>query len=171
MFEPQRKDVVTWYMCGPTVYDYSHMGHAKCYVVFDILARLMTDYFGYNLKLCMNITDIDDKIIMRSNEKKVEFSKLAREFETKFFEDMTALNVRLPTVVTRVSEYVPEIVAFIEKLISTGFAYESNGSVYFNVIKYSQDDKHTYAKLSPSSVGNMELIKEGEGSLTAEGVA
>jgi len=60
------KKLVTWYMCGPTVYDYSHMGHAKCYVVFDILARLLTDYFGYNLKLAMNITDIDDKIIMRA---------------------------------------------------------------------------------------------------------
>lgn len=62
------KNLVTWYMCGPTVYDASHLGHAKTYVCFDIIRRLMTDYFGYNVKLCMNITDIDDKIINRSNE-------------------------------------------------------------------------------------------------------
>ena len=73
----------------------------------------MTDYFGYNVKLCMNITDIDDKIIMRANEKKVDFSSFSREQETEFFKDMEELNVRLPSVVTRVSEYVPEIVAFI----------------------------------------------------------
>ena len=78
------------------------------------------------------------------------------------------MNVRLPTVITRVSEYVPEIVAFIQKIIDNGYAYESNGSVYFNVIKYSESDDHTYAKLSPSSFGDLELLKEGEGALTAE---
>ena len=77
-----KTNLVTWYMCGPTVYDYSHMGHAKCYTVFDIIARLMTDYFGYDLKLCMNITDIDDKIIMRSKEKNIPFDKLSRNLET-----------------------------------------------------------------------------------------
>lgn len=74
-------------------------------------------------------------------------------------------------MVTRVSEYVPEIVAFIEKIIANGFAYESNGSVYFNVLKYSNDDAHTYAKLAPSSAGNLELLAEGEGALTGEGAA
>ena len=131
----------------------------------------MTDYFGYNLKLCMNITDIDDKIIMRSKERGLDFAKLSRDFETAFFEDCASLGVRPPAIVTRVSEYVPEIVAFIEKIIANGFAYESNGSVYFNVIKYSKDDDHTYAKLSPSSAGNLELLAEGEGALTGEGAA
>jgi len=64
------KKLVTWYMCGPTVYDHSHMGHAKTYVCFDIIRRLLQDYFGYNVKLCMNITDIDDKIIIRALERK-----------------------------------------------------------------------------------------------------
>ena len=161
------KNTVTWYMCGPTVYDNSHLGHAKSYVQFDILRRIMTDYFGYKVHLCMNITDIDDKIINRSNEEKKEFFEFSRYWETQFFDDMAALNVRLPNVVTRVSEYVPEIVAFIEKIIARGFAYEANGSVYFNVIKFSKDPKHTYAKLEPTSFGDADKLAEGEGNLGA----
>jgi cysteinyl-tRNA synthetase len=159
---------VNWYMCGPTVYDHSHMGHAKTYVCFDILRRIMTDYFKYDVRLCMNITDIDDKIIIRCNEQKVDFKKHARKFENEFFEDCEALNIRLPTVLTRVSEYVPEIVAFIEKIIANGFAYESNGSVYFSVKKFEADPKHEYAKLEPSNKKNWDLIKEGEGALGEE---
>jgi cysteinyl-tRNA synthetase len=100
-------------MCGPTVYDHSHMGHAKTYVCFDIIHRIMTDYFGYDVKLCMNITDIDDKIIMRANEQKKNFADISRKMETEFFKDCEALNIKLPTVITRVTEYVPEIVTFI----------------------------------------------------------
>ena len=104
-------------MCGPTVYDDSHLGHAKTYICSDILRRLMTDYFGYNINLCMNITDIDDKIINRANERKIKFDDLSRNFETEFLNDCEALNIRLPNVITRVSEYVPEIVDFIAKII------------------------------------------------------
>jgi len=162
------KNLVTWYMCGPTVYDHSHMGHAKTYICSDILRRLMTDYFGYTVKLCMNITDIDDKIIMRANERKIEFSEISRNMETEFLNDCEALNIRVPNVITRVSEYVPEIVAYIEKIISNGYAYESNGSVYFNVMKFHNSDGHSYAKLEPTNFGNLELLKEGEGALTAD---
>ena len=66
-------NLVTWYMCGPTVYDHSHMGHAKTYICSDIIHRILTDYFGYDVKLCMNVTDLDDKIIIRANEKGVPF--------------------------------------------------------------------------------------------------
>lgn len=76
----------------------------------------------------------------------------------------------MPTVVTRVSEYVPEIVQFIEKIITNGYAYESNGSVYFDVVKYSNAEGHCYAKLEPSNVDNMELLQEGEGKLTGANV-
>lgn len=157
-------------MCGPTVYDHSHMGHAKTYICFDYIHRIMTDYFGYDVKLCMNITDIDDKIIMRANERSLDFNELSRQFETEFLGDMERLNVRLPTVITRVSEYVPEIVDFIKGVINNGFAYESNGSVYFDVVKYSNTEGHCYAKLEPGNVNNMELLAEGEGKLTGENV-
>lgn len=80
---------------------------------------------------------------------------------------MEALNVRLPNVITRVSEYVPEIVAFIDGIIKKGFAYEANGSVYFDVLGFANDKDHTYAKLEPTSFGDAEKLKEGEGSLGA----
>lgn len=148
------------------MYDESHMGHARSYVSFDILKRIMTDYFGYNVKLVMNITDIDDKIIRKAIEENISFEELSRRYETEFFDDMRRLNVSLPESITRVSEFVPEIVAFIEKIIENGYAYESNGSVYFDVKKYSSEPNHTYAKLEPTSVNNKEKMAEGEGVLT-----
>lgn len=85
----------------------------------------------------MNITDIDDKIIREANFRGQPFNEFSRHFETEFFDDMKRLNVELPDVVTRVSEFVPEIVTFIQKIINNGYAYEANGSVYFNVAKYN----------------------------------
>jgi cysteinyl-tRNA synthetase len=85
----------------------------------------------------MNITDVDDKIIRKANESGTKFDEVSRKFETDYFEDMKNLNVELPDVITRVSEFVPEIVAFIEKIIANGYAYEANGSVYFDVQKFN----------------------------------
>ena len=95
------------------MYDMSHLGHARTYLGSDIMKRVMRDYFGYNIHMVMNITDIDDKIIKRANESKEQFNTFSRKYETLFFKDMKALGVELPDVITRVSEFVPEIVAFI----------------------------------------------------------
>jgi cysteinyl-tRNA synthetase len=157
---------VTWYQCGPTVYDKSHMGHARTYVSLDTIRRIAKEYLGYNVVLCQNVTDIDDKIIKRSSEAKIPFRELAANFEAEFNEDMAMLGVQLPDIVTRVSEYVPEIVAYIQVLIDKGIAYESNGSVYFSVAKF-QSKGQTYGKLMPDQVGNAELLAEGEGALSA----
>ena len=96
----------------------------------------MRDYLGYQVNLAMNITDIDDKIIKRSNEAEKPFKEHARHFENSFFDDMKALNIELPDGITRVSEYVEEIKMYIEKIIANGFAYPSNGSVYFDITAY-----------------------------------
>ena len=163
-FIPVDKERVTWYQCGPTVYAESHVGHARTYVTLDVVRRIMKDYLGYNIILCQNVTDIDDKIIMRSSEQGIPFLELATKFEAEFFEDMTSLGVQLPDIVTRVSEYIPEIVEYINKLIEKGVAYASSGSVYFNTSAFEAKGQ-IYGKLVPEQKGNSDLLAEGEGAL------
>lgn len=165
-FIPNDAKTITWYQCGPTVYAESHLGHARTYVGLDIIRRVLRDFFGYNIVLCQNVTDVDDKIIIRSSERGIPFRELASIYETEFVEDMQALGVQLPDVNTRVSEYVPEIVEYVESLVKKGMAYESNGSVYFSVNDFVAQG-HKYGKLMPEQIGNSELLAEGEGSLTA----
>lgn len=156
---------VYWYGCGPTVYDAAHMGHARTYLAFDIIRRIMNDYFGYHVFLCMNITDIDDKIIARSAEQGKDFACLARYWEGKFWQDMRELNVLLPDVITRVSEYVPEVISFIEKIVANGYGYQSGGSVYFDVQGFRKSQRHVYGRMEPWSVNDEARVLEGEGAL------
>ncbi|KFM61338.1 Cysteine--tRNA ligase, cytoplasmic, partial [Stegodyphus mimosarum] len=262
IFVPQFGNKVLWYSCGPTVYDAAHMGHARSYISFDILRRVLADYFSYDVFYVMNITDIDDKIIKRArqnylfdqyaktsnnitkviadvneavksfkallastddNDKRTMllkiiestenalknaentqltenehqevlkhllsssrdilsdwldekegknvcdnsiFSSLPAKWEEAFYEDMDALNVLQPDAVTRVSEYIPEIISYVEKIIQNGFAYESNGSIYFDTIKFNQMPDHFYGKLVPEAFGDLKKLQEGEGDLS-----
>eukprot|EP00798_Chlamydomonas_sp_ICE-L_P002666 gene2666-biopygen8694 len=236
---------LSWYTCGPTVYDVSHMGHARNYVTFDIIRRVLEDYFGYNILYVMNVTDVNDKIIIRArrnyllakykegkhtdaeaaaadkkgvlqrklNEldgaiknkahklsqiqtalralgqagdsdtiyavasdfvaeeldreqgKSVTDSSIFRahaaKYEAEFTQDMDSLGVRRPDVLTRVSEYMDEIVDYVKKIVDNGIAYESNGSVYFDTTN-SRACGHTYGKLKPWAVGSSALAAEGE---------
>ncbi|KIK60442.1 hypothetical protein GYMLUDRAFT_43756 [Collybiopsis luxurians FD-317 M1] len=286
-FIPKSGRSVKWYNCGPTVYDASHMGHARNYVTQDVLRRIMSDYFGYDIHFVMNITDIDDKIIKRARQnhlieqyradttslntnlisqvttawkafvqrevgaglppderipadqvdtqfgriselilnkdwkqeclkrdekfdmnftsanrtlsalksaetnlkdgatsqeeahKLIDESKdilvlfldeqykstvtdpslsrnLASYWEDRFFQDMHRLRVRDPDTLTRVTEYMPEIIAFVDKIIANGYAYEAEGSVYFDTKAFDDAPHHDYAKLEPWSKGNRE---------------
>ncbi|KAJ2720455.1 cysteinyl-tRNA synthetase [Coemansia sp. Benny D115] len=297
-FVPGRGNYVSWYSCGPTVYASSHLGHARNYVTLDILRRIMEDYLNYDVNLVMNITDIDDKIILRArqgyllqqyrskntvlteqviddassafflfvgskfkdlgafeglgspivtdadwktlvatvgdkpdpkiaevdekfpmnykaarsafdaicvartelaggktSQAEVDalvdscesvlslwldklhgsevrdhriFRDLAAFWEKDYFADMDALNVRRPNVLTRVSEFVPEIVDFVQRIIDKGYAYEVNGSVYFDVAAFDGHDGNFYAKIRPDKKGNVALLEDGEGSLGAK---
>jgi cysteinyl-tRNA synthetase len=295
--DPEGK-LVTWYTCGPTVYDEAHLGHARNFVSVDILRRIMKDYFGFRVKFVMNITDIDDKIILRGRQQhlltqlkqehggsedgpvaasviatadaafkqylqknlpllspdtsaerfaveadkaykrvlegqalsdgegtgtpgdkeaklkmhiksaasaaealqtpgkssefypKAEdillpyldslyranidsrdhsiFTRLTQRFEERFFDDMHSLNVLDPDILTRVTEYVPEIVGFIEKIIRNGFGYPtSDGSIYFNIEAFEKAGHH-YARLEPWNRNDRSLQADGEGSLSSK---
>lgn len=113
----------------------------------------------------MNVTDIDDKIIIRSQEKGEDFAKFARKWENEFFTDMKALGVKMPDAITRVSEFLPEIIDYIKKIMENGYGYESNGSVYFDIEAFKKSEKHQYAKLDPGSSSDSSKYLEGEGSL------
>lgn len=144
------------------------MGHARTYLGFDIIRRILQDHFHYDVNLIMNITDLDDKIIQRSNEQGIHHLELSQKFEQEFHEDMAMLGVMPPNIMTRVTEYMDEIVAYIQKIIDRGLAYESNGSVYFNVEAFEKTDTMHYCKLAPEQIHNAALLAEGEGKLTQD---
>ncbi|ODV61731.1 cysteine--tRNA ligase [Ascoidea rubescens DSM 1968] len=283
----QKRNQITWYSCGPTVYDSSHMGHARNYVTIDINRRILSNFFNYDIKFVQNVTDIDDKIITRARQnflfqshviekfntiddtliklsldsiqsyivkninklvnkdlslespennfsnfltwldsinvaeftlksekfpmyiKQIKlaiysikefknlpisefsenlkdivspildskygstvsdpdlFRQLPAYWENQFDQDMTKLNVLPPTVKTRVSEYVPQIVDFVSKIIDKGYGYAtSDGSVYFDTARFDSSPNHDYAKLQPWNKGKLDLIEDGEGSLS-----
>jgi cysteinyl-tRNA synthetase len=134
---------VKMYVCGVTVYDVCHFGHALCYVSFDVIRRYL-EYKGYRVKYVQNFTDIDDKIINRSNEKGVSWKDLVEKYITEFFVDMDALNIKRATVYPRATEEIPMIIDVIRTLMEKGHAYESEGSVYFRVKSYAGYGKLTH---------------------------
>ncbi|KAL2134090.1 hypothetical protein VTI74DRAFT_1086 [Chaetomium olivicolor] len=281
-FVPREEGKVSWYACGPTTYDLSHLGHARNYVSTDIIRRILMHHFGFKVNFVMNYTDVDDKIIIKARRKRLLelekekpytseqirelvfrafqayagsnlpllgealdernylerkdaqygavlaggtlsgegkpsdaeakikmhlsnmdsaakslmensgfdgaeevllpyldslyketidtsdqtiFTDLTQAMEKAFSDDMEALNVLPPDAVTRVTEYVPQIVAFVEQIIQKGFAYEADGSVYFDIAAFEKAG-NTYARLRPESKNDKALQEEGEGSLS-----
>ncbi|OHA90279.1 MAG: cysteine--tRNA ligase [Candidatus Zambryskibacteria bacterium RIFCSPHIGHO2_12_FULL_48_10] len=145
-FHPIEKSKTKMFVCGPTVYDYSHLGHGKTYTQFDVIARALR-YLGHELTYVVNITDIDDKIIKRATERGVDPAALAQEYEKAYVEDMRALNVVNIDKYARAHDYVPEIVSQVKRLIENGLAYKISDGYYFDVKKF--DD---YGKLSRRNI-------------------
>lgn len=113
--------VLKWYACGPTVYDSAHLGHARTYVSLDVIRRVLTDYFRFDITFALGITDVDDKIIARAQERGLrdwpEIAGMAADFERQFMEDMSELGVRPPDALTRVTDHVPEIIEYIQRIV------------------------------------------------------
>ncbi|HMQ10970.1 MAG TPA: cysteine--tRNA ligase [Oligoflexia bacterium] len=142
-FVPHSDFEVKMYVCGPTVYDHSHIGHARCYIAYDIIYRYL-NFKGYHVKYVRNITDIDDKIINKALDEGVDFSEIAQKYTESFHADLNALGLLSPDEEPKVSETMDEIIAMIETLIKKEKAYvANNGDVYFSV-KNQKD----YGKLS-----------------------
>ena len=127
------KSSLNWYVCGPTVYDDSHLGHARTYINTDIIRRILTDYFKYEIHFAMGMTDIDDKIIKRAIEKERNWKDLAREYERRFLNDMDLLGVKRPQTILRVTEHIPDIIKYIQQILANGSAYQTETGIYFNV--------------------------------------
>ena len=149
IFEPINPPEVRIYMCGPTVYDYFHIGNARTWVMSDVVRRYLL-YKGYKVKFVMNITDVDDKIIKRSNEKNEDFSEFAEKYITAFFDDLKKLKLMKADIYPKATEHVDNIIGMIESLEDKGYAYNIDGNVYYNVSKFKE-----YGKLSGKNIDDL----------------
>lgn len=156
IFNPLHDAQVSLYVCGITPYDYAHIGHGRVYVVFDVLYRLLS-FLGYSVTYIRNFTDIDDKLIARAH-KELGFAQkymvIADRYIVSFNEDMEQLGCVAPTKQPRVTDHIPEIIAFIEGLIAQGIAYVVDGDVYFEVARFSHYCKLSRHKLEDLKAGD-----------------
>jgi cysteinyl-tRNA synthetase len=135
-FSPIRAGHIGLYVCGVTVYDHAHLGHARCYVAFDAIYRHLC-HRGFDVRFVRNFTDCDDKIITRANERGVPAHAVSEEFITSFRDDARALGLAAPDVEPKVTEHIPEILDLIARLVDKGYAYEAGGDVFFAVEKFA----------------------------------
>lgn len=148
-FVPIEEGKVRMYSCGPTVYNYFHIGNARPFIVFDVLRRFL-EYIGYDVKFVQNFTDVDDKIINRSIEEGITAAEVADKYIAEYFKDADALGIRRADVHPRVSDHMPEIIEMIKALEERGLAYNVDGNVYYQV-----DHFHDYGKLSKQSIDDL----------------
>lgn len=146
VFKPLSKKAVKIYTCGPTVYDFAHIGHARTYIVFDIIVKYLRSR-RYKIFYLQNITDIDDKIINRAVEKKVFWRDLSRKFEREYLKDMKALNINSVTKYARATDHIKEIISQIKRLLKKGFVYQIKDGIYYDISKFKN-----YGKLSKRTV-------------------
>jgi cysteinyl-tRNA synthetase len=149
-FQPIEPGKVKMYVCGVTVYDYCHIGHARANIVFDIIYRYL-QFAGFDVTYVRNYTDVDDKIIKRANERGISSKELSEEFIRAFDEDMATLGLAIPTHQPKATEYIPQIVDICQKLIDKGLAYAAGGDVYYRVGKFPG-----YLKLSKRNMDEMQ---------------
>lgn len=143
--KPGAPPLVTFYVCGPTVYDYIHIGNARVFIIFDVVRRYL-NYRGFNVKLVQNYTDIDDKMINRANEQGITVPELAERFIKAYEEDVSVLRVRPADITPRATEHIPQIIELIERLIENGYAYASEGDVYYDTARFADYGRLSHQK-------------------------
>ena len=149
VFKPIEEGKVRFYVCGPTVYNYIHIGNARSTVAFDTIRRYL-EYRGYEVNYVSNFTDVDDKIIKAAKEENSTPEAIADKYIEAFTQDTAAINVKPATIHPRVMDNIPEIITFVQSLVDQGFAYESEGDVYFRTNKFE-----TYGQLSDQSIQDL----------------
>ena len=148
-FIPYDNHKIGIYVCGPTVYDSAHLGHARAAVMFDVITRFLSE-LGYKVTYVRNFTDVDDKIINKSKETGLPPEEIASRYTIEYREDMASLGVNMPDYEPKVTEHIPEIIELIKIIIDRGYAYQSGGDVFFSIKKF-----HEYGKLSKRSPDDM----------------
>ncbi|WP_278558611.1 cysteine--tRNA ligase [Limosilactobacillus vaginalis] len=150
-FKPQTPGVVNMYVCGPTVYNYIHIGNARSAIAFDTVRRYL-EFKGYKVNYVSNFTDVDDKMIKAAHEQGITVPQLADKYIQAFMEDTKAINIEPATMHPRATENIPEIIKFVQGLIDKGYAYEKDGDVYYRARKFKD-----YGQLSGQSIDNLEV--------------
>jgi cysteinyl-tRNA synthetase len=140
---------IKMFVCGPTVYDYTHIGHAKSYIGFDVIAKYLR-YRGFDLFYLQNITDIDDRVINKANELGISASEVAEDFTQKYYKDMEDLNIDSIDKYAKATDYIPQIIEQIQNLAEKGYAYEIDDGVYFDVSRFEE-----YGKLSKKNLDDI----------------
>jgi cysteinyl-tRNA synthetase len=149
-FNPINPPNVGMYICGPTVYDYFHIGNARTFIMSDIVRKYL-EYKGYKVNYVMNLTDIDDRIIKKSIEEKIPASEVAKKYSDAFFEDISRLRIKSANSYPKATENIHEIIAMIKNLVDNGFAYNVDGNIFYNVSSFNE-----YGKLSGKNIEELE---------------
>ncbi|MCI6276116.1 MAG: cysteine--tRNA ligase [Clostridium sp.] len=149
-FVPINDKEVKMYVCGPTVYNYFHIGNGRTFIIFDTIRKYL-EYRGYDVKFIQNFTDIDDKMIKKANEEKSTVKEVGDKYIEEYYKDADGLKLKRATVNPRATEYMDEIIEFVEALIEKGYAYEVDGDVYFSTKKFNE-----YGKLSGQNLDDLQ---------------
>ena len=158
-FVPVHEGRVGIYVCGPTTYDYAHIGHARPAILFDVFRRFL-EYMGYDVILISNITDVDDKIINKANELGKDPIEMAHYYAREYLKDMDALRVRRANIIPKATRHIEEIINLIKTLVDKGYAYESGGDVYFSVKKFKDYGKLSHRKIEDMLAGARVEVNE-----------
>lgn len=161
-FVPMEEGKVKMYACGPTVYNYFHLGNARPFVTFDTLRRYL-EYRGYEVTFCQNFTDIDDKMINRANQEGITIKELADRYIAEYYKDADALGIKRPTFQPRATETMDEIIALISDLVEKGYAYQIEDGVYYDVTKFKDYGKLSHYNLEDLQAGGGERGASYEG--------